>query len=218
MMKPDLRNAVVRLVDDDLSIIKSASFILRQDGWQVRSWTSARDFLIEDMPSDVGCLVLDIRMPGMTGVELQEEMARRGIRLPIIFLSAHGSIDIAVHTMKVGAFDFLQKPIDPEVFLSTVRRAVTEDYYARKLGFSPKDCEPAYASFTDRERGIAVFIASGLENHVIAERLGLSVKTIENHKASIYKKLRISTPGKLALMLQYLNKANGLESAPEERN
>ena len=213
MMKPDLRNAVVRLVDDDLSIIKSASFILRQDGWQVRSWTSARD-----MPSDVGCLVLDIRMPGMTGVELQEEMARRGIRLPIIFLSAHGSIDIAVHTMKVGAFDFLQKPIDPEVFLSTVRRAVTEDYYARKLGFSPKDCEPAYASLTDRERGIAVFIASGLENHVIAERLGLSVKTIENHKASIYKKLRISTPGKLALMLQYLNKANGLESAPEERN
>ena len=185
MMKPDLRNAVVRLVDDDLSIIKSASFILRQDGWQVRSWTSARDFLIEDMPSDVGCLVLDIRMPGMTGVELQEEMARRGIRLPIIFLSAHGSIDIAVHTMKVGAFDFLQKPIDPEVFLSTVRRAVTEDYYARKLGFSPKDCEPAYASLTDRERGIAVFIASGLENHVIAERLGLSVKTIENHKASI---------------------------------
>ena len=184
----------------------------------MRSWTSARDFLIEDMPSDVGCLVLDIRMPGMTGVELQEEMARRGIRLPIIFLSAHGSIDIAVHTMKVGAFDFLQKPIDPEVFLSTVRRAVTEDYYARKLGFSPKDCEPAYASLTDRERGIAVFIASGLENHVIAERLGLSVKTIENHKASIYKKLRISTPGKLALMLQYLNKANGLESAPEERN
>lgn len=204
-------------MDDDLSIIKSASFILRQDGWQVRSWTSARDFLIEDMPSDVGCLVLDIRMPGMTGVELQEEMARRGIRLPIIFLSAHGSIDIAVHTMKVGAFDFLQKPIDPEVFLSTVRRAVTEDYYARELRFSPKDCEPAYASLTDREKEIAVFIASGLENHVIAERLGLSVKTIENHKASIYKKLRISTPGKLALMLQYLNKANGLESAPEER-
>lgn len=204
-------------MDDDLSIIKSASFILRQDGWQVRSWTSARDSLIEDMPSDVGCLVLDIRMPGMTGVELQEEMARRGIRLPIIFLSAHGSIDIAVHTMKVGAFDFLQKPIDPEVFLSTVRRAVTEDYYARELGFSPKDCEPAYASLTDREKEIAVFIASGLENHVIAERLGLSVKTIENHKASIYKKLRISTPGKLALMLQYLNKANGLESAPEER-
>lgn len=119
--------------------------------------------------------------------------------------------------MKVGAFDFLQKPIDPEVFLSTVRRAVTEDYYARELGFSPKDCEPAYASLTDREKEIAVFIASGLENHVIAERLGLSVKTIENHKASIYKKLRISTPGKLALMLQYLNKANGLESAPEER-
>lgn len=80
--------------------------------------------------------------------------------------------------MKVGAFDFLQKPIDPEVFLSTVRRAVTEDYYARKLGFSPKDCEPAYASLTDRERGIAVFIASGLENHVIAERLGLSVKRL----------------------------------------
>ena len=115
---------VVRIVDDDDGDREALAFMLESSGWKVQAYSSARDFLVNDAPSQPGCVVLDVRMPGMTGLELQEEMNRRGFRLPIIFLTAHGDVAMAVGAMQKGAVNFLLKPIDPAAFARAVSQAV----------------------------------------------------------------------------------------------
>ncbi len=193
---------VVRIVDDDPAVREGLAFVLESEGWLVASYESAEAFLRDDRPSAPGCLILDINMPSMTGIELQHVMRDRGYNLPIIFLTGHGDIDMAVAAIKYGAVEFLQKTGDNTRLIDAVRKAVA---YSR-AGFAELDIEPfeaigRCASLTERERLIADMIASGLLNRQIAERLGISVRTVETHRGSIFRKLGIKTTAELSRML-----------------
>lgn len=118
---------LIRLVDDEVDQLAALEMLLVGQGWDVASYTGAKEFLTSDMPSRPGCLIVDVRMPGISGLELQDEMNRREYPLPIIFLTGHGDIEMAVHTVREGARDFLQKPVDPEKLLKTVAWVVQED-------------------------------------------------------------------------------------------
>lgn len=191
------RTPVVRLVDDDRELLDSLSFMLEMEDWKVRCYQNAREFLTQDMLSDPGCVILDVRMPGMTGLQLQQEMLAREIRLPIIFLSAHGDIDMAVDVMQAGAVTFLQKPVKTERLLQAIAGAVEADRKNHGTPFDEAAAREALKTLTEREQQILGYLAKGLINRVIGERLSISERTVETHRASIYRKLRIKTASEL---------------------
>lgn len=182
---------LVRVVDDEPGVRDALVFLLGNEGWRVAAYPDARSFLAADAPSAPGCLVLDVKMPGMTGMELQAELVRRGFIAPIVFLSAHGDIDMAVKAMRVGAFDFIPKPIDPPRLLKAVADAVAEDR-RRRLGLPTKEAlEARLSQLTDRERQILRYAVRGLSNREIAEALDVSPKTVEAHKTALFRRLEV---------------------------
>ncbi len=196
------QSPLVRIVDDDVAVCESLVFMLRHEGYDVESWTSAEEYLREDNSCRSGCLLLDIRMPSMSGLELQKILCQRSIRLPIIFISAHGDIDTAVHTMKMGAVDFLQKPLDPERVLRIVAHAVARSDIQNKLAVEPEVAKQRFEKLTDREKTVADLVYNGLSNLEVGKRLNISERTAETHRANIYRKLEISDiDGLRAVML-----------------
>ena len=188
----------IRIVDDDDSLRDALRFVLETEGWRVADHAGAREFLTRDAPSTPGCVVLDIRMPGMSGIEAQRAMLERGIDLPIIFLTGHGDIDMAVEELRHGAFHFLQKPLDPEKLLSAVAQAVEADR-RKRLGMPPvEEIRARIASLRSREREVMALLAQGFLNADIAARLGLSVRTVEAHRAAAYVKLRVKNAAEAA--------------------
>lgn len=180
---------LVRIVDDDKDLRESAEMMLSYAGWKVSTYPDAGSFLTEDSPSVPGCAVVDIRMPGMSGPELQAEMLRRSISLPIIILTGHANVDLTVMTLKAGAFDFLQKPVDEIVLLETISKAC-EESLKRSLGLmSAQELKKRFNTLSAREKDVAKLIADGLTTKAIAERLGISDWTVYEHKSEIYKKL-----------------------------
>ena len=180
---------LVRIVDDDPQVRSSLAFMLRQEGYECAVYESARAFLTSDTPSRPGCLLLDVCMPDMTGLELQDEMIRRGMTLPIVFLSAHGDIDMAVDTMQKGASAFVQKTADRPRLMAAISRAVT-----RSTGpaSDPGEEVARWHTLTDREREVAELIAEGLLNREVGERLGgISVKTVQVHRGEVCRKLGV---------------------------
>ncbi len=193
---------LVRIVDDDEAVLEGLSFILESDGWRVACYSSAEQFLREDMPSVPGCLILDINMPGMSGLELQKIMRERGYGIPIIFLTGQGDLDVAIATIKLGAVDFLRKTGNNDKLLAAVSQAVARS----RAGFSDLDADPFDAmqrvqQLSERESHIARLISSGLLNRVIAERLQISVRTVETHRLSIFRKLGVKTVAELSTLL-----------------
>ena len=182
-MKRMIRTPLVRLVDDDDAFRESQREFLKAMGWQVEDYAGAADLLERDDLSRPGCLVLDIRMPGMTGVELQRRLFDAKCTLPVIFLTGHGDITTAVHTMKYGAADFLEKRGDPLALAGSVERACAEaDDYRR-----------TFESLTQREREGFMLAAEGLTNKDVAERLGIGAETVKMHKANAYAKLGVAS-------------------------
>jgi len=171
--------------------------LLRTAGLEVRAYASAKAFLAERPPADAGCLLLDVRMPGMSGIELQDELLARGAKLPIIFVSAHGDIPMAVEAMRKGALDFLEKPFAQDVLLKRVLDALA--------GATARESEEAdrgrrgerIARLTARERAVLERILNGKPNRVVAQELGVALKTIEFHRARIMRKLGVSSAAAL---------------------
>ena len=191
-MKTIMTRPLVRIIDDDKAICEALVFVLKQEGYDAQAWTNAEDFLREEISNRPGCLLLDIRMPGLSGLELQRVLKARKQKTPIIFISAHGDIDTAVYTMKMGAYDFLQKPLDPERVIKTVANALAKDEIQKKLAVDPDEAVEKYARLTAREKQVAEMTAEGLPNAEIGERLGITERTAEVHRANIYRKLEIS--------------------------
>ena len=189
---------LIRVVDDNDDTRDSLVFMLRCEGWETAAYSSAEAFLAGDVPSRTGCLVLDIRMAGMSGLELQQELVRRRSRLPVIFLTGHADIPTAVNAMREGAFTFLQKPVDPLKLLPAVARAAEAD--ARKRGAEHLPAERLNL-LTERETEIIRLAADGMVSRQIAEQLGLSRRTVEHYRASALKKLGVSTAAEAALIL-----------------
>ena len=189
---------LIRIVDDDGALRDALLYMLSQEGWEAAAFPDAESFLRSAAPSAPGVLILDVRMPGMSGIELHRELRRRGFEQPVIFLTAHGDIDMAVEELRHGAFHFLQKPLDPEKLLSAVAQAVEADR-RKRLGMPPvEEIRARIASLRSREREVMALLAQGFLNADIAARLGLSVRTVEAHRAAAYVKLRVKNAAEAA--------------------
>lgn len=194
--------AVVRLVDDNPDFLTSLEFMLAIEGWKTRSYAGAGRFLAEDDAAAPGCLILDVQMPGISGPELQQQLLAAGRSLPIIFLTAHGSIDLAVETLREGAFDFQQKPVDPEKLLPAIARAVRQ---SRRGLAAPSDMYLALKrldALTAREQKVLRLVAVGLTSRQIAERLGLSKTTVDHQRAAGAEKIGAATPAAVAAFFE----------------
>lgn len=188
---------LIRIVDDDPSLGESFALLLETMGWDVARYTDGTTFLTEDSLEGPGCIVLDVRMPGLTGLDVQAELEKRGSKLPILFLSAHGTIAMAVHTLQHGASDFLEKPVDPMVFLQKVSRAVAAsvDEHTRTKEEAGK--LERFQSLTPREKEVVRGVLEGKANKVIARDLGLEVSTVKMHRANAFAKLGVHSPSEL---------------------
>ncbi|QHD66604.1 response regulator [Sphingobium yanoikuyae] len=182
---------VIHLVDDEESIRKAASFALKTSGYDVVAYASGVEFLREAKSATVGCVILDVRMPEMDGLEVQAAMAARGVNMPVIVLTGHGDVSVAVQAMKGGAIDFLEKPFEKAALLEAVRRAFArlDDVDLRALESS--EAEVRVAALTPREQEVLEGLANGLPNKTIAYDLGCSSRTVEVHRASLMAKLEV---------------------------
>lgn len=182
---------IIHLVDDEESIRKAASFALKTAGYDVIAYTSGVEFLRTAKSAEVGCVILDVRMPEMDGLQVQTTMAARGINMPAIVLTGHGDVSVAVQAMKGGAIDFLEKPFEKAALLEAVRRAFArlDDVDLRALESS--EAEVRVAALTPREQEVLEGLANGLPNKTIAYDLGCSSRTVEVHRASLMAKLEV---------------------------
>lgn len=187
------KRATVFLVDDDPAVRDSLGLLLEQEGHPVQSFASAEDFLAAALPPGFGCVIVDLRMPGMDGMRLQEEIAARGLRLPIIFLSGHGDIPTSVRAIKAGAVDFLTKPVTGDALLRSVATALDEGKRLNAANQANHSAASRLATLTEREREVMMLAAVGLPNKEIARRLGISHRTVEIHKARLMHKTGAST-------------------------
>ena len=188
---------LVRIVDDDSDLRAAIRFLLESEGWEVADYYSAADFLLNDDPEIPGCLILDVRMPEMTGIELQGELKQHLRQIPIVFLSAHGDIEMAVKTRHEGAVDFLTKPVQEDKLVPVISRAVKLDLIKRGLSFDHEEIKERYKELTERETQIVSLLIKGLLNREIGERLGISTRTVEVHRARAFKKLQVHTISEL---------------------
>jgi two-component system, LuxR family, response regulator FixJ len=202
-MKPDFseRDAVLFVVDDDAAMRRSLAYLFDSAGWRVESFESAHDFLALYQGHVPGCLVLDVRMPLMSGLELQQTLKNRGISLPIIFLTGHGDLAMAVQAMKTGACDFLEKPCKDQVLLDAVTRAVQRNIRDCEANTQCHTAQAALAALTTREREVAELLALGKANKVIARELGISEKTVQVHRHNTMEKLGIHSAAEITRLL-----------------
>lgn len=183
--------SIVHIIDDDKAIRDSTSMLAKSAGWQALTYCSAEDFLSSYDSAGPGCLIMDVRMPGMTGIELQRLLPTKGIFLPVIVMSGHADIPMAVQAIKAGAIDFLEKPFDGEVFISQVRTCFSALSLVRpSQGEQQAEC---LHQLTPRENEILNLLVDGKSNKCIAQSLGISPRTVEVHRASVMKKLDASS-------------------------
>ncbi len=191
--------AMVHLIDDDSSIRASLPILLDTARLKTRCYAGAREFLAAWRPEQEGCILLDVRMPDMSGPELQAELARRHIDLPIIFLTAYADLATGMTAMKLGALDFLIKPVDGELLLQRVAAALELGAARRQGEHARRALRKKLLKLTPREREILDLALAGMANGEMAERLGISQRTIEGHRSRIYLKTDVGSVAELAL-------------------
>lgn len=182
---------VVHLVDDEEAIRKSAGFVLSRAGYKVHSYGSGGEFLKRAKAAPKGCVLLDVRMPEMDGLQVQAAMADRGIDMPVIVLTGHGDVTIAVQAMKAGAVEFLEKPFEKAALLAALERAFTRLERKDNRELEEREARTRIAALTPREREILEGLAKGYPNKTIAYDLGCSSRTVEVHRASLMLKLDV---------------------------
>lgn len=195
-----MKEPTVYIVDDDESVRDALSMLMQAVGLHTATFAGAKDLLLRLNQKDAGCLVLDIRMPGMTGLELQAELYKRRCHLPIIFLTGHADVPLAVKAMKAGAYDFIQKPLDEHRLVIAVMGALKSGADKTRLhGMLPPDNQAGdkLSSLSNRERDVLMQMMEGKQNREIAEAMNISVKTVEFHRANIREKLGVATLPKL---------------------
>ena len=181
-------HAQILLVDDDAAVRDSIGALLESAGYFVRTYESAMHILEDCLPQDA-CVITDIRMPDMDGIELQKEMKRRGIDLPLIFMTGHGDVPLAVRAMKAGALDFIEKPFDDLDMLRSIRSAIETGRRARDRSAEARTAQNMLTLLTPRERHVLDQLVAGRSNKMVAFELGLSSRTVEIHRARIMSKM-----------------------------
>ncbi|PHV06595.1 DNA-binding response regulator [Janthinobacterium sp. BJB412] len=194
-------DAILYVVDDDAAMRRSLAYLFDAGGWRVETFESARAFLDNYAGHVPGCLLLDVRMPLMSGLELQPLLQQRGIKLPVIFLSGHGDLPMAVQAMKAGASDFLEKPCKDQVLLDAVTRAVARSVREATQDAQARAAHSALDTLTAREREVAQAVASGKANKVIAMDMAISEKTVQVHRHNALAKLGVRSAAEVARLL-----------------
>lgn len=182
--------AMVYIVDDDPGMLTFLETVMTLESIPALFFRCAQQFLSDYKPTDAGCLILDLEMPGMSGLGLLEQLQERGILIPVIIMTGGGDIPAVVRSMKLGAIEFLQKPLDRRILVATVREALQADAARRETKATADDFRARLSLLTNREDEVLQLLVEGLSNKQVALRMGISRKTVENHRASIMAKTR----------------------------
>jgi FixJ family two-component response regulator len=189
--------SIVFVVDDDPSMRRSLESLLKSVGHEVRLFSSAAEFMQAVRNDAPGCLVLDVRLPGMSGLAFQQELTKAGIALPVIFITGHGDVPMSVRAMKAGAAEFLTKPFDDQVLLDAVHAALERDREARRDDASLAAMRARYGELTERERQVMSHVVAGWVNKRIAGALNLSVVTVKVHRGQVMRKMQARSVAEL---------------------
>jgi len=190
----------VFVVDDDQAMRTSLQWLIESTGMSVETYASADDFLANHVPGRAGCLLLDVRMPGMSGLDLQGYLARENYGVPVIIITGHGDVAMAVKAMKAGAADFIEKPFDDEDLLRSIRNALAFDARQRASREARAEVAMRLAQLTPREHEVMAMVTEGRANKEIAAALGVSAKTVEAHRARVMEKMRAGSLAELVRM------------------
>jgi len=204
----------VFVVDDDSAMRESLQWLIESVGLRVEVHDSAESFLKSYYPGRSGCLLLDVRMPGMSGLDLQEYLKREEITIPVIIITGHGDVPMAVRAMKMGAVDFIEKPFNDEVLLDAIRHALSIDSRQRGRQAGIAEIAARLAQLTPREHEVMEMVTAGRSNKEIAKLLGVSAKTVEAHRARVMEKMQAGSLAELVRMSLEAN-MNGTGSSEE---
>jgi two-component system response regulator FixJ len=182
---------LIHIVDDEDAIRRSASFMLKTSGYAVETWASGVAFLKEVRHVEQGCILLDVRMPELDGLEVQKLLVERGVTMPVIILTGHGDISIAVRAMKMGAVEFIEKPFEKAVLVNAIEAAFERLAASDGASARAADAQLILGALTPRERDVLEGLAQGLPNKTIAYDLGISPRTVEVHRANVMTKLQV---------------------------
>jgi FixJ family two-component response regulator len=188
------------VIEDDPAFRRSTERLLESVGYRVQTFGTATDFLHSALPEAPGCLLLDVRLPGLSGLDLQRELAQAGLEIPLIFITGHGDIPMTVQAMKAGAVEFLTKPFRPQQLLDAIRQALERDRAARELRARRAALRARYESLTGRERQVMACAVAGMLNKQIAAALGTSEKTVKFHRAHLVRKMQAGSLADLVRM------------------
>jgi RNA polymerase sigma factor (sigma-70 family) len=205
MSDSSLTKAVVFVVDDDQAMRNSLKWLIESVGVQVESFASADEFLAQYQPGRAGCLVLDVRMPGMSGLDLQEYLVEKNVHIPVVIITGHGDVPMAVRAMKGGAIDFIEKPFNDEVLLDAIRRAIAYEEQQRSQHVENLHIQERLSHLTPREHEVMEMVTEGRSNKEIANALGVSAKTIEAHRARVMEKMQAGSLAELVRMVLLVN-------------
>ncbi len=196
-----MAEATVFIVDDDAEVRDALKLLMDSVGLAAETFASAQDYLDQFEPQRPGCLVLDIRMPGLSGLELQEKLSKQALHPPIVIITGHGDVPMAVRAVQAGAVDFIEKPFRDQVLLDSVHRAITRDAEQRGEASRLADFEARLQRLTPREKEVLDLVMTGMRNKVIAVELGVSQSTVEAHRAKVMEKMEAKTLSDLMRMM-----------------
>lgn len=202
-------NAVVHIVDDDPAVRDALQWLLQSRGVGSMTWSSAEAFLATASVNLFGCCLLDVRMPGMSGIELFDRLQAIHCRIPVIFLTGHGDVPMAVKALKDGAFDFIEKPYDDNALVDKVLAALSHDAIRSAKSETANQVRQRLAQLTQRELEVMRMILSGKLNKVIADELGIAMRTVEVHRSHIFEKMQVRSAVELSQLLVLLPEASG---------
>ena len=198
---------IVFIVDDDVSVRESLELLIQNEGWRAATFASAQEFLDHPRASLPSCLILDVSLPGLSGLELQQRVAAERTDLPIIFITGHGDIPMTVRAMKAGAVEFLTKPFSDEALLNAIRQALQRSRLALDHEAEIQELRTCYASLTPRERQVMALVVSGLLNKQIGGELGISEITVKAHRGRVMQKMKADSLASLVKMAAKLGSA-----------